>query len=431
MKTITKTSIYIAIGLMGACKDAPQENRLKADETITYKGEINFHLLKQENDKYKVAFKLKADAEFLWICKDRPAADAQCNDKSDSFVKLNKMTQQGLPKHLYITQDEWTLDDKEVFFEANVIRAQKIADSRKFSFKKKATTPQNPGAAVFSKGTGGKKVDASPQEYAVNGKKVTQYRVWAPDENSENVPHRLVVYLHGDTGSNYGTATMDPRIDASYAAYGQPKNTLDQARDEAGTDAKSFWNQTVFVSILTPTFNGNTGFYTWNTNIENRQKDYNATVVNDIIKEKILKSYNIDLKKIYFVGQSSGAVFLSNTFVPKYAATYSGGAIMLCGGEPVRADLAFTPGADLKSKYNMHFQTTQCELPLKAQCDTTAVLAKDSFAANIKLGAEKYQALFDSKERITYLKEGAGEHCQFPSKSQPKIIRPLIEKWEK
>jgi hypothetical protein len=237
----------------------------------------------------------------------------------------------------------------------------------------------------------------------------SQFRVFAPTSNSANTPQALVVYLHGKTGSNFASPASYPRVSSQYGAYGQPRPTVDQAFYERTLNESSMWNNTVIAAILTPSTNGS--FITWSTALSGAQRNANADYIHDLVTSKILPKYNIDLNKIYFVGQSGGGVFLGNTFIPRHGEKYKGGAIMLCGSETPRRELDFNPSEEFKLNYKIHIETTNRE--------------QTGLVPRIKEGRSSYEKIF-GKENVSYRNEGNGTHCQFVEKSQPQIIERVI-----
>ena len=88
----------------------------------------------------------------------------------------------------------------------------------------------------------------------------------------------------------------------------------------------------------------------------------------------MLTKYNIDKKRIYFSGQSSGAGFLSSHFIPLHGNDYQGGAFMQCGGS--RPALRINPSDQFKNNFKLHFEITVLDLNWKASVRKTVEVMK-------------------------------------------------------
>ena len=226
------------------------------------------------------------------------------------------------------------------------------------------------------------------------------YKLWAPGDSAGQA-RPLVVFLHGDTGSNFDTA------------YGQPNPTFEQVRLEAKQKPSSSLNEMIFLSIRTPANNG--AFDTWSTSLSNGRKYQNARYIISLFEREILTKYNVDRTKIYFVGQSGGGIFTAETLIPTIVAETDwykgGGALMLCGAAVPRADLTFNPSLEFKSSFEVAFETTDGEQP--------------NLVEKIAASKEAYSAIFGNA-KVNLRTRGTGGHCLFNTQSQAKIIEEII-----
>ncbi len=273
---------------------------------------------------------------------------------------------------------------------------------------------QQESPKTTSSGTGGQKgriVNGLRHEH---NSLSSQYRVWAPANNSSSSPHSLVVYLHGNTGSNFGPASLDPNIVSQFAAFGQGLPTLDQAVLE-GQNTTKRWAETIFVSVLTPTINSSRTL-TWSTDLSTQLLNNHAAFLHDLIQNKIFSQYNVDLENVFFAGQSGGAFFLSSTFITKYGHHYKGGIIMLCGGEPAIEKNDVNELDKLKEFLPLHFETT---------------INEDSSITQEIIQSRDYYTDLLGSDRVTYVRQGNGQHCVFDTNSQPIILDRVISKMQK
>jgi hypothetical protein len=230
------------------------------------------------------------------------------------------------------------------------------------------------------------------------------FRYFAPAGNNRDTGHPLVVYLNGNTGSNFGPKSTYPQTSGE---HGQSLPTLDQARNEAAQE--SWWNQAVFVSVLSPT--RNQSVLTWETDLDASVRAKNARLVHELVQNNIFRNLNINRDQVFFVGQSGGAVFLGGSFIPLFGTNYRGGALMLCGGSPPKANFTVAPTEEFKRLFKIHFQWTAREMP--------------ELIPLIKGGIDYYRKAINNDQYVTASDVGQGEHCIFNT-SQPSIIAPVI-----
>ena len=118
-----------------------------------------------------------------------------------------------------------------------------------------------------------------------------QYRIFTMTPVA-NRPQGLLLFLHGSTASNYVNGL---------GMFAQVAQQYDMIR----------------VSVLAPNGQG------WNEGGAAAQQQA-ATMLNTLIQKDLLTKYNIDTQKIFLTGQSSGAGFLSQYFVPMFAQNIAG-----------------------------------------------------------------------------------------------------------
>lgn len=339
---------------------------------------------------------------------------SECTDKSAGYQKAERLPLEG--SRSFFILDQLALEvggsfvvkasdsdgEAEDLTRAATYAKDEDAEEKNDSDEAEGETPEIAERQVFP-----------PEDQADGaGEDEALYRIWAPASNSPDKPHPLVVYLHGDTGSNFGPREIYPQVDERYESHGQDRPTLDQARFEAEKGAE-LWNEVIFVSILSPSDNGR--FITWTSGLNRAVRDRHADMVHGLVQHLTESGdYHIDANHVYFVGQSGGAIFLSATFMPRYGTEYKGGAVMLCGGEPPRQDLQFTPSEEFKDHFAMHFQTTEGEY--------------DRLAPAIRRGFDSYRQILGVTERVTYEKKGDGGHCQFPTQSQPTLLNRVLSR---
>lgn len=253
-------------------------------------------------------------------------------------------------------------------------------------------------------------------------------RAWQPRTRP------LLVFFHGNLGSNFGAPDLAPsRILTSSArkdlgGFGQPRPTIDQIRFEASAEGSdSWWNQFVLLAILAPTDSERpykTGkVMTWGSQFSEQsllprtQLDLHADFANDVISRVLADHPEIDPSRVFFVGQSGGSLFLAGTMIPKHGAQYrGGGAIFLCGGESPLGDYADRLSPEFAKNYRLHFHTTANE--------------SEHLAPLILQAHEDYSKLWAQSPWQPQLSSvGDGKHCKFHTTSQPTLIRPILQNW--
>ena len=225
------------------------------------------------------------------------------------------------------------------------------------------SSPEDKKDEFNTLGSGGKK---GLFEDRVNGG--LQFIANISEDNSESKSHGLLILLHGSQRSSY-----------------------DRFPNEMAAVAGE--NGLVPVSVLAPNGQG------WNEGGEIAAADS----LHQLIQEHFYKQYNIDKRKIFFSGQSSGGGFLSTHFVAKYGHLYQGGAFMQCGMQPPRINIETSDG--FKERFKLHFEITRSD-----------PIWLSEFGPSV-------QAYQNQGYDVTYDNSKNGGHCQF---SQPGIIQANI-----
>ena len=128
----------------------------------------------------------------------------------------------------------------------------------------------------------------------------------------------------------------------------------------------------------------------------------NARTLNAFIQDELLPKYNIDKRRIFFSGQSSGGGFLSSHFIALHGANYQGGAFCLCGMQPPQR---FTATEAMKTGFKVHFEIT-----------TGDGIWTSSFQPSV-------QAYQNAGLTVTSDSTKRGGHCQF---DQAQVIEQRI-----
>jgi hypothetical protein len=290
----------------------------------------------------------------------------------------------------------------------------------------------------------------------------SEYRAWIPPQRlrpSTGFP--IVLFFHGNIGSNYGPVGLQPdkiktkQASEKDAGSFQRFPTLEQARFEASGGAE-FWNRAIFVAILSPSFTqkqdqsrqyinrpSKEGYLmsTWGSlnselsMVAPGTLDRHAEFVSSLLRQKFAGSF--DPKRVVVVGQSGGALFASNSMLPRLAKDgFSGSAVLLCGIDtPV-------PSADVKAAatgFNLHFHTTESESDgLRGK-----VIPGGLNAYGAHLASDEWRVLTEDEifkngnawrlRRLSIQVDGKGKHCDFDTKSQPAIVTKALcrfHQWE-
>jgi len=194
----------------------------------------------------------------------------------------------------------------------------------------------------------------------------SKFKISVPADSSTQKPYGMLVYLHGDGAGDYSNYWSSlKRIAAKH--------------------------NMIALSVLSPTQTQNKQWY--------REGSQNAEFLDQLIRSKLYRSYNIDTKNVVFTGASGGPQFLTGQFLPLKGNNYIGGAIPLCGGGGPQGfgstARSFQPNANFKNYFKMFYYTQQGDF-LHDQ-------AADSASHYKSLGVTNVQSEFPA----------GGSHCGF------------------
>lgn len=171
-----------------------------------------------------------------------------------------------------------------------------------------ATVGASPAAAGPTRGSGGERTDRLNQEYVDDEGRWSQYHLFAARVPSDR-PVGLVVHFHGNGGFGF----RDP-LENDY--LGGPDGVLAAARDR----------DMLTLSIRTPDRDGGT----WH-----ERGAENARYVRGLLRDEVYPRYDVDTERVWLVGYSSGAQFITESLLPVAATVFDGGgAVMFAGGGP-------------------------------------------------------------------------------------------------
>lgn len=170
-----------------------------------------------------------------------------------------------------------------------------------------------------------------------NGTYTSKYHIDASGIDRSK-PVGIVIHLHGDGAYGFNNPN------SSYALGGNE-----------GIRAVARRHNMITLSVLTP--DRDTGDYTWWW-----QGVGYAKYIHDLI-DHIYGKYNIDKTRVWFVGYSGGAQFITQYYLPEYAGSgqvETGGALMFGGGDnpltgdPERGVVNGIP-TDFKQRFRMYW----------------------------------------------------------------------------
>jgi hypothetical protein len=159
----------------------------------------------------------------------------------------------------------------------------------------------------------------------------------------------------GPTGGQEQTSQSRLRYIVSAPAGNQPRGLLVTLHGSSASSYREFprmmqsamqQHNLMLVSVLAPNGSG------WNEGGEQQA----ANSLDSLIRNEIFRGYNIDTRKVFFSGQSSGAGFLATHFVAMHGQNYQGGAFLLCGCQPPQVNIAVTPA--MRTNFKMYIELT-------------------------------------------------------------------------
>lgn len=175
----------------------------------------------------------------------------------------------------------------------------------------------------LTNGKGGTYTNKTFINYTAAGK-TGQYHIYAAGvDTSKRVG--VVFQFHGDGGYEFKNPT--------YKLPGLNKEAKD--------------HNMIFVSMKAP----NTQNVWWS------DLDGNGEYARALIKNQVLAKYNIDKSKVWLVGYSGGAEFISFELLQEHSDLFTGGGAVMFGGGGAPRSFERTPTAAFKSNFHMTWYT--------------------------------------------------------------------------
>lgn len=183
-------------------------------------------------------------------------------------------------------------------------------------------------------------------------------------------PAGLVLQFHGDGAYEF-------RNPGSSYSLGGSNGIVEQARQRGY----------ITVPVLSPDKKGSITWW--------ESGSANADYVNDLVATLKTK-YRIDSNKIWLVGYSGGAQFITQFYLPKYSGTIQGGGAVIFGGGGTPRVTASPFASSLKARFPMYWYTG----------------ANDNGSSS----SDGYNALRDAKAgQAWYLKNGFATSHTYPA----------------
>lgn len=314
-----------------ACTDHDDGSDVRANDAYAYGGSIRLSLAEvtdAQKNEYRLNFAADTKVQALGLCPLRTVNEAgNCKPGVKGYY-ATEVTGENGGKRFFRAKNVAVLQDNLILALQGTDAGGVTVDTRIIRFNTGAgvgTGNGNGGVGVGgagatatsfeTKGTGGR-TGAYDGTFGQGG----QFKMVVPADASTKA-YGLLVFLHGSTASNY-------------AEFAQ--------RNQAVAER----NGLMSVSVLAPNGQG------WNET----DGTQNARYLDDLIEGKLFKEYNIDKRKIFFHGQSSGSGFLSSHFVALYGKNFGGGALMLCGASKPEPQVAVTD--DMKQHFRLYYDLT-------------------------------------------------------------------------
>lgn len=378
MKTQTHAFALIALLTATGCTDGGDDgSTLRAGETYTYTGSIMVSLADvtdASNNEYRLGFAADLKVQALGLCPLRTVNDATSCRPGVKGYYATEVVSETATKRFFRAKNVAVVQENLILALTGTDNAGLAVDTRIVRFNKgtpgtagAGTTPGAGTATTYeTKGSGGK-TGAYDGTFGQNGR----FKMVAPTDNSLTKSHGLLVFLHGSTAS-------------SYAEFAQQNAQVAQS------------NGLMSVSVLAPNGQG------WNESDGTEAARYLA----DLIEGTLFKQYNVDKRKIFFHGQSSGSGFLSSHFIGLYGKNFGGGALMLCGASQPEVQVAVTD--EMKRGFRLYYDLT-----------TNDGIWTDRLVPSI----QAYRTAGLTVESTSEGQQKPGGHCQF---DQQQIIGEKI-----
>jgi predicted esterase len=354
---------------------------LRAADAFNYTGSIRVSLGEPTPvaNEYRLHFSANTTVQSLGLCSLRTVSDAaSCKPGVQGYYET-EVTTETAARRFFRAKNVAVLQEGLILALQGIDNTGAVLDTRVIRFNAGSggsgtATGTGTGTstnAYETKGSGGQ-TGAYDGTFGQGGR----FKMVAASDNSATKSHGLLVFLHGSTASNY-------------AEFAQANAQVAQQ------------NGLMSVSVLAPNGQG------WNET-DGREA---AKYLDDLIEGKLFKEYNIDRRKIFFHGQSSGAGFLSSHFVAMYGKNFGGGALMLCGAS--RPEVNVEVNDAMKAGFRLYYDLT-----------TNDEIWTDRLVPSI----EAYRAAGLKVESTSEGQQKPGGHCQFDqqqilSEKIPEILR--------
>ncbi len=323
-----KLLLLAALAAPLACTDSDDgASTLRAVDSFNYTGSIRVSLAEGSAvvNEYRLNFAADPKVQALGLCPLKTVNDAtNCRPGVKGYYATD-VSSETPTKRFFRAKNVAVLQENLILALQGTDNAGTVVDTRIIRFNK--GTPATVGTGTTSgagataanfetKGTGGK-TGAYDGTFGTGGR----FKMVAPTDNSTTKSHGLLIFLHGSSAS-------------SYAEFAEANAPVAQR------------NGLMSVSVLAPNGQG------WNESDGTQAARY----LDELIEGTLFKQYNIDKRKIFFHGQSSGSGFLSSHFVALYGKNFGGGALMLCGASQPEAQVAVTD--EMKRGFRLYYDLT-------------------------------------------------------------------------
>lgn len=190
-----------------------------------------------------------------------------------------------------------------------------------------------PGTAhgASSGGSGGTFTDVTFQGFTATNGMSGEYHLYAGDlDRSQSIG--LMIQFHGDGAYEFNNPN------SSYSLGGTN-----------GIRAQAVSHNMILLAAKSPDAEGTVTWW--------EQGSANADYARDLIVSVALSRYAIDTERIWLVGYSGGAQFVTQFLFPKYPDLIDGGGSVVFGGGGTPRVTAQPFPADLRSDFPMHWYT--------------------------------------------------------------------------
>jgi len=185
--------------------------------------------------------------------------------------------------------------------------------------------------ALTTGGSGGAFTDATFRTYTAAGGLTGQYHLYAAGLDSTR-SIGLMIHFHGDGAYEFNNPN------SSYSLGGT-----------TGIRAQAAAHNMILLAAKSPDTQGTVTW--WESGVAN------ADYARDLITSVALSRYNIDTERIWLVGYSGGAQFVTQFLFPLYPSLANGGGAVVFGGGGAPRVTARPFPADLREDFPMHWYT--------------------------------------------------------------------------